>query len=338
MENQTTSQTPALRGNGVLTEADALAAAVTIPISERARVMRELCESIPNNEYGLPTYLYRADLIPGGFESLPPKEQNDYIDAATVELDYQQGFPVLPDGEPFWSTLPGEHPDAHRAFIHYLDMPRQAAKDDRGQIGLATPVRQLHLLKDMTGKSTSDLMGWCIMFYWPQRARAYDMFIMASHNKQKEYRLQEAENSHFGIATKFIEYAQTFLDGVFADPNKYELTPKEAMDLLVKMIQVQRLSLGVAPFGSSNGKGAGGSDALPQGASFEVILRQIAQNAGMATGTNKGSDVTRQLFDDPEALESAQELIIKLNGMKNPRLKQNVSPTASGFFDSEDSA
>lgn len=319
-------------------EVNVMADVIAVPISERARVMRELCENIPDNEYGLPTYLYRADLIPPGFDTLPPKDQNDYIDSATIELDYTQGFPTLPDGEPFWGALPGEHPDAHRAFIHYLDMPREASYDNSGQAGLATPVRQLHLLKHTTGKSTADLMGWCIMFYWPQRARAYDMFVMASHNKQKEYRLQEAENTHYNIATKFIDYAQTFLDSVFLNPDKYELSPNEAIGLLVKMIQVQRLSLGVSPFGTHQGKGIGDQRALPQGASVEIILRQLAQNAGMTNTGNKGSDVTKQLFDDPEALEAAQDLIIKLNGMKNPRLKQNVSPTASGFFDSEESS
>jgi hypothetical protein len=301
-------------------------------LSPRAVVMRDLNQHIPNTEYHLPAYIFRADMIPAGLHDLSAKDQSQFTEAATLELDYVQGFPTLPDGEPFWSQLPAESPEAYRAFIAYLDMPRQES-DFGGAEGLAAPVRQLHLLKTQLGLPIGTLMSYAVMYYWIPRSKAYDMFILASHSKQKHYRLLEAENNHYRLAGKFLAYAESFLDEVFTDPERFELRPNEAINLLMKMVQVQRLSLGVSPMGAHQGNN--GSNAPSKAASLEVILRGIAQESGeLAKATQDDEAAARKLFEDPTILEAAQQLIIQLNTARSPRKPMNM--TASGLDNGED--
>jgi len=307
----TTPTTPAVLGAEV----------IVVPMNAKAAVMKRLNGDIPSNEYGLLEYIYRADLIPTAMDELPTKERTDYMEAAIIELDYSQGFPTLPDGEPFWAQLPTEPGEAHRAFIHYLDMPRQKTTIS-GNINAANAVRQVHALKDIVGQSTHTLLSYAHMYYWQQRAMAYDLFITASHNKRREYMLQDVENEHLATSAKFIKYAEQFLDAVFAEPEKYELKPREAMDLLLKMIQVQRLSLGATPFGQKSGKT---ENELPQNASLEVILRTLVQQSGAGVKpSQQAEDLTKQLFDNPDDLRQAQELIIRLGDAKNPRTGRNT--------------
>lgn len=305
----------------------AKAAAVVLPMSPKAAVMRRINEEIPLNDYGLPEYIYRADMIPLDLSDLDTAERNGFMEQSIIELDYSQGFPTLPSGEPIWGQLPFEPADAHRAFTFYLDMPRIKSTKD-GEVNAANAVRQVHAIKDQCGKTTQELLSLAHMFYWQQRALAYDLFITASHNKRREYMLQDVENEHLATAATFIKYAQDFLEQVFGDPEKYDLKPREAMDLLVKMIQVQRLSLGASPFGQKSGKS---ENELPSNAPLEVILRTIVQNSGMANGAKNGGqqveDLTKQLLQDPENLRAAQELIIRMGDAKNPRSAKQVDQT-----------
>lgn len=287
-------------------------------ISVKAQIFKRINAEIPQNEYGLPEYIYRADLIPTNLGATAPlQDYNTFLDAAIIELDYSQGFPTLPDGEPFWAALPGESFDAHRIFASYLDIPRKATPGNpRG--GAA---RQVHMLKDETGMRVTQLLTLSHTFYWQMRAQAYDLFITASHNKRREYLLQTTEVDHFEMATRYLENAQQFLDKVFQDPETHDLKPSDAINLLVKMAQVQRISLGVSPFGQKTGKD---ENELPKNATLEMILRTIVQKSGLiAKDPTQTLDTMNSLFDNPEDLRQAQELIIRIGDARNP--KQSLS-------------
>lgn len=307
-------------GSGVLATT-LQSSAIQLPVSAKAAVMKQLATQIEMNDYGLPTHVYRADLIPA--ETLDYMEMQEYLLPATIELDYTQGFPTLPDGEPFWAKWPHEPAEAYRAFVMYLDMPRKKTCHN-GQIDAANAVRQVHALKEPTGLPANELLTMSYLYFWPHRSMAYDLFISASHSKRREYMLQDVENEHLQISAKYLDYAQTFLDGVFADPDKYELKPSEAMTLLVKMIQVQRLSLGASPFGQKSGKT---ENEVPANAPLEVILRTLVQQAGIQGGGKAVlEDMTKQLLQNPDDLAAAQELIIKIGNQKNPRTSNAPAP------------
>ena len=277
---------------------------VPLALTPKAQILKDLLETIPTNDYGLPEYLYRADL-------LDMDESATTQDNAIMMLDYSQGFASLPNGDSLWLQLPYEDPIAYSAFKAYLEMPRSADPN------LSAPVRQLNILKPLTGKSSTELLSWSYMFYWPQRARSYDLFLIASHTKAKEHRMAHVEDSHYNRAQKYIEFAEAHLQDVFSDPEAHDLSPKEAFDMMFKMMQIQRLSVGLSPNGAHANKDV---NAMPVNASMEMILRTVAKNAGIIGADNKAAtNLTQQLFQDPDSLVQAQELIIKMSNMKNPR-------------------
>lgn len=307
-----------------------------VKMSAKACTMQEINEAIPTNAYGLPEYIYRADMVPN-LDDLNTTQRNEHLEMAILDLDYRQGFPALADGEPFWAQLPCEPDAAYRAFIAYIDTPRApgqrlgmaGVKLDTGQTAeqrkLDTthplgptntnqvPVRQLHLLGTIVGKPTSTLMECSYLFYWPQRVRAYDLFTIAIHRKRKEQRLMELEEDHYDMATSFIDSAKKQLEEWFAEPDE-KMKPKELIDLLSKMVQLQRISVGASPLGATNGKGNGDGD-IPKNADLEVIMRTITQNAGVVVNKDTSGDTTKLLLQDPEALHQAQELIIRMGDM-----------------------
>lgn len=309
-------------------------------MSPKAQTMKDLCNKIPNNDYGLPEYIYRADLIPA-LDDLSLQESTDYLEMAILELDYSQGFPALTDGEPFWAQLPYEPIEAYKAFIAYLDLPRAPSQRLGTNDGSAhplgagdlnkVPVRQLHLLKNIIGETTDKLMSHCYMFYWPQRVRAYDLFIVAIHNKRKEQRLMELEDDHYTTASKFLAYAEHTLEEIFTDPDSVGLKPKEAIDLMVKMIQIQRISVGASPMGATHGKG--NNNGIPMHANLEVIMRTIAQQAGIENQKDPCEDTTKLLLQDPKALQQAQELIIRMSNMSDSARKLPTNTNTDTFDD-----
>lgn len=289
-------------------------ALVSLQIHPRAEVIKYLAQNTSTNHYGLPEYIFRSDLLPHDFFSLDSSGQNSAQEAALLELDYSQGYATLPNGETFWNQMPHESAEDFRCFHHFLGMPRQSRGNEHAP---SAPVRQLNLLKPITGKSSVELLSLSYQYYWPERARAYDLFMVASHQKQKELRTQNIEDKHFERAQRFVEYAETYLEEVFADPEAAELTPKEAFDMMHKMMMMQRLSVGLSPNGAHAGKD---ENKTPANASLEVIMRTIAKNAGIESADQKSTQaLTQELFKDPDNLYKAQELIIRMGDIKNPR-------------------
>jgi len=290
-------------------------AVTVIPITEKASIVKYLTSTIPLNDYGLPEYIYRSDFLPLTLDDLDPQEKGDALEAALTELDYSQGYPTLNNGEPFWGRLDCEPSQAYNTFLLYLELPRPSQESK-----VYAPVRQLHILSETAATPTEELLSLSHLFYWPQRARAYDLFIAASHNKQKEQRLMNIEDSHYNKAEHYIQYATQFLDKVFQDPDGGGLKPKDAIDLLKLMLSVQRISVG-ASTGANAGKQ---SHTTPAHASLEVTLKTIAAAAGETSRQANAGDLTKQLLEDPEMLAQAQELIIKMGEMENGRVQKAV--------------
>ncbi len=133
----------------------------------RAYVCREASRLVPTNTRGLPEGFYRSDLLsvacvldrrsadeiinPTARKSGPAPtaesvagrvfHQDDILildervlKGAYVPLSYDEGYPTLPDGRPFWSQLDFEPPESYAAFRAYLD---QGTKGHRELFRLA---------------------------------------------------------------------------------------------------------------------------------------------------------------------------------------------------------
>lgn len=323
-----------------------------VPMDEllppRAILMRSVNKKLPLNDFGLPEYIYRPDFLPNSLSDLngmDPKDQSEALEVAIVELSYDEGYPTVYGGEPFWSRMPHEPTDAFKAFTMYLDLPRHNAsrgstsyadKPNQPRVAAAatavemSPVRQLTTLKAMLNRPSEDLIAMAHMFYWKQRAQAYDAFIIASHSKLKEHRLMNVELEHYEMSTNLMATAKTQIDSMLADPEKYGLKPNHVIELLKFSMGAQRLALGAQPF-SATPAITKQENLPPQNQSLEVIMRTLMQSANADSGNIAGGKTInndegiQNLFKDPNMLGQAQELIVKMMNTSNPRKIRNAT-------------
>ncbi|MEE9528434.1 MAG: hypothetical protein V3V88_00075 [Dehalococcoidia bacterium] len=249
------------------------------------------------------------DYTPGG--SLPMLQTRlvDHPDvkAAYVPLNYSEGFPAI-DGTPFWVCLPFEPPEAYQCFDMYLKQGKHGA-------------RQIYVMQEdeaFPGNITqANLQEFFHTYYWGARAKAYDMFYIAHRRKERERRALDTENSHYLMATRLMDIADTYLTDQ-GDELMEMLTPSGFMDLIKTATQLQRISAGLPANGPTNAaKGATHSNSAPT----EIVMRTVAQEmfgddiqeSEIENRTEENKHRLETVMRNPEMLTKMQEVIIKLN-------------------------
>lgn len=253
-------------------------------------IIYAISERIPTNEFGLPQFFIRSDLISGTHVS------EDEIDAAAMGLFYHDGYPTLFSGSAFWNQLPHEPQQYFEYFQKFLD---QAA-----EIG----IRQLDLLAAHLGKHLYEISAIAKEFYWSSRARAYDMFIVAAEAKKRQHRIRNMENKHFMQADKLInELVARFQDDDDGDSWIEELTAKEALEALELLVKVQRLSVGLVGQQSSST-----NREFVEGEGTESMIRKIASGAGASSQqSDKFAASLQKLLEGDDGL-TIQAAVLKL--------------------------
>lgn len=265
-------------------------------IETRTDFMRELNGAIPLNDFNLPKYFYRCDLIttqllptnnPSAEEA--PDALQSMVEAATVFLDYHHGYPTLKTGMPFWSKLNHESTESFSAFCAYLELGG---------------IRSFLSLQQYTPELLTE---WFHLYSWAHRATSYDMFRAAHHERMRVERIMRTENTHYEESTKI--YAR--IVQAFGQKTADELNGMEAdklIGMLEKVVKMQRVAAGL----TANG-GAEDKSSSKTGISVEVQMRQIAEKSGHQSSRNEDVDM-QSLLGDLDALNAAQELIVRVNG------------------------
>jgi hypothetical protein len=254
-----------------------------------------LSKSIPVNEYNLPIYYLRSDILPYDLGDLT----QDDVDGCVASLSYAEGYPSTPENRLWWSQLPHEPFASYILFQEYL---KQAV-----ELG----IRQIELLADAQKVQLEDVTEMYHEYFWSARARAYDLFQSAADRKKRELRIRSAEDHDYKLATKMMEKLQARFS---EEPDAEwwnELTAKEALDALEQLLKIRRLSLGLTGQHASS---------LPrngiQSESVEVIMKSLV-GAGMTAGADAATDI-RSLLADPESAMMAQTLIIRATRQNTP--------------------
>lgn len=269
----------------------------------KSETLKTLYNTLSLNDMGLPTFIYSADLIPHDLYAYTPEERNAILQAASIPLNYNEGYPTLPDGETFWSKLSFEPELQYQLFVKYCQLP---------ELNPEAPVRDFSSFGDSMKISAAQLIEYANIFCWRFRAKAYDLFQVATHRKSKEQKARNVEQEHYKIANEFLNESTKTLKVMMANPEDYGVKMRDVVNLMSKMMDIQRLSTNL---GTSSGSGAGksGEDDVPKNASLEVTLRTVARNSGEMAKVIDNNTSIDSLLDDPEALAMAQELIIKMN-------------------------
>lgn len=273
----------------------------------RVDVMRKITQDLPLNELGLPNYIYRTDLIHSNLydDYITEEERLDTMEMASIALDYMEGYPSLPDGTPFWNQLNFEPIAAFKIFTDYLGVVKR--EDEAGRI--TSPVRTLFAVSRVTALPEIKLRELSYMYYWPQRAKAYDLFMLANFQKQRETRALFVEDEQFRRAAKWVKKLEARMDEIFADEDElYELKPREVISAMKDMMTLQRISAGMPANGPAP------NDAVTPGSNLANTIRGIAKRAGEES---REASIDEQALDslmqDPTAMAQLQAMIIKAN-------------------------
>lgn len=248
----------------------------------RWQLIRELTRQIPLDDYNLPQYLYKSDVLAPSLLK-DPKTAQDLLNSAILHITWDQGFPTVHQEDPLWARLPFEPENAFQAFVLYM-----------GQSG----IRQLHAIEH---ESRDVLLEWYHLYYWAPRAKALDMFRAAHHYRLREKRILDLEDNHWTEGEKIMKRLQNAI----ANKTQAELSELDVDKLIASMeriAKIQRSAVGL----TTNG----GDREAPKSTSVEVAIKQTTNE-----GTQRKIEETAldpALFDDPEMLSKAQDLIIKV--------------------------
>ncbi len=302
--------------------------ALSVPIGDyRAIQIKHLQGRVEVNDLGLPVGIYRADLLPvpedpfesndtslvvsgngsNGTSVLSSDASADLSDAAFVPLEYTEGFPTLPSGQPIWLRFDYEPLQAFQAFQDYLN---QAEIEG---------TRYLFGLTQTFSKFDIDQLGdLYTLYHWDCRSRAYDLFNTALVARARQHRVLSMEDDHYLKAERLLNIAMEYIGG---DEFEALLNPKVAIELLKVVTNLQRVSVGLpaqGPLTKNQLSGLVPGDHSPA-ASLEVVLRSIAKSSqsvhsGETSVTLDGDGkVVDAILDDEGSTALMQELIVRLS-------------------------
>lgn len=273
-------------------------------------IFKRLNASIQMNDFGTPDYIFRSDLIPGDLFQYDHVERSDILNAATIPISFEYGYPSTLDAKPFWEQLPGEPQNAYDAFVLALDLP-EISKNEH-------PVRMLPLIAPMLKLELSQVSEYSHVYYWGPRFRAYDLYLAACHRKQREQRIMSIEGKHFTQAERYLSkldrIVEAKLDRTIAaivDDDSMEMDDlklKDLVDMVEKLTRIQRISVGLPANGNDT------SPARDVGGRMQTVedsVKEIAAYSAPAKKTDTRSVDMDRLLANPEDLANMQDLLIK---------------------------
>lgn len=290
-------------------------------LDTRTQIMCALNDQVPRTDLGLQKFFYRCDLIPEDMPQYSAGEQAQILNAATVNVIYDEGYPTFTNGSAIWGMMPYESEEGFRAFKQYLTQPKDSgirrlellqmplAAEEQGGVG-SGPVNG-QILWGM-----GELLGYFHQYSWLQRAKAYDMFELAAATKLRERRIMSTTDKHYLEAERLFTKVMGYFERENEETGELEwieeMTPKVAIDMMEKLVRIQRTALGL----SAHGLAKGDEHDLSPNASAEVILRQIAKQSANpdGSGSTSAAQGLDMLLNDPEAAAQAQALIIRMAG------------------------
>ena len=273
-------------------------------------IFKRLNSAIQINDFGTPDYIFRADLIPGDILQLPYEERSDILNAATIPISFEYGYPSTLDAHPLWEQLPGETQKAYDAFVLALDLPEISKAEH--------PVRMLPLIAPMLKLELAQVSEYSHVYYWSARFRAYDLYLAACHRKQREQRIMSIEGKHFTQAERYLikldKIVEAKLDRTIASINDddsmemEDLKLKDLVDMVEKLTRIQRVSVGLPANGNdtSSSRDIGG-----RMQTVEDSVKEIAAYSAPAKKTDTRSVDMDRLLANPDDLAAMQDLLIK---------------------------
>lgn len=279
----------------------------------KGEVFKILNQELPLNEYGCPDYIYRADLVPSNIFEYSSRDRSQILESAAIEITFFHGYPAVEETTPFWEQLPCEGTEAYNAFVTYLEMPEKSQAEN--------PIRLLPMLSSLLERPIEELSAWAHMYYWHFRGRAYDLFLVACHRKQREQRLMTMEGKHFREAEAHLQKVNKIANHKFdtimraiasgeADESAEldEVKLKDLIDMMERLVKIQRISVGLSASNSTTNNNI----SITPHASPNDSLKEIAAESTHKQKESRRSAEMDALLENPDDLVQIQDLMTRL--------------------------
>ncbi len=312
--------------------------------------IRALTEETPLNDFGMPTGIYRTDMLP--FHDYIPKrialgivketvvpsetegspdlqlangEDKEYriagfparaLGAALMPLQYDEGYPAFDNGIPFWGRFEHEPVDAFIAFQEYLSMQRGRAsneKEDEYNGESASGLRSITELVTRNHPNETLVKTALYQGYYHLYywgMRAHAYDLFRVAQHTKQQELRAVET----VEEHYVlsRRLRHKLMSFFDGEDFMDLmTPKTAVDMLKTLTQMERVSAGL-PAGGPASEGSNGK----MGVTFEATLKSVSQTHRSEKGhtLTEDGEILEEVLKDPAATEVIQKLIIRSTG------------------------
>ena len=270
--------------------------------------LKQVTVSIPVNESGLPLGIYRPDMLdfqyikeklaqgsttttsfsPHSMRGSGIDEINAYLESAFVRIVYDNGYPAFVTGLPLWKQLEFEPNATYQIFMEYIALPG------------------IRRIDSLIAYPEHELLEYSGLYYWPLRAKAFDVFRLAHHQKIKLQRMLDVEDTHYAQATKIMSGVMKYLSAVdWDDLDEVGITPDKAVAMMEKLVKIQRISVGLP----ANGESKESLQVRPD-MTTEELMQRISQADRMQV--EEQDDELDLLTDNPESIALAQELLIQM--------------------------
>lgn len=282
-------------------------------IHSKRDLIKHLTAGLYLNDFGLPDYVYRADLLDDAAinallhgtntsedpttTTIPPlrvgpagiQEVNALVDVARVPLTYDEGYPALDSGLPFWHQLSFEPKTAYDAFVFYLE--QDGARK----------------LSDLIAYEMGELKQWFTLYYWDYRVKAFDLYRVANYQRTKLRRMLSTEDRHFKMADKLFGKLGEIVESADFIDKLDKLDPEKLIKVLDTVVKVQRISTGL------NATGGKSEETPPVKQHTTVnIMNTLTQN-DVVRADEEQVDV---LSENPDMITQVQDMLLDLQSKK----------------------
>lgn len=269
-------------------------------------LMDQLNAALPLNEYNLPEYIFRPDMldyvmitsvleqISTTTTSFPPAQDlaaglediSAMLDSAMMQVSYSEGYPTIGANIPFWNKMEFEPQEAYDAFIRYVEL------------GGARK------LVDLEAFDINDLNEWNSLFFWSFRVTAFDLYRVVDHQRRRVQRMLLVEDDHYTRSSKIMKKLDMYFENLDLSGDDVDLTPEKAVAMLEKLVKIQRVSVGLPANGESKE-----NNEVRQDVNVNVLMNRAQ---GSKKPETDGDDLIDILTDDPDLVDDAQDLIIRM--------------------------
>lgn len=349
MDSTNTSPNPGIAFGAKNANANANATAAIVPRPLKQNTLSDpkavLCaflhRRIPRTPNGQLAGVLRPDLLDAHATPQDYTHVSAFPEEAFLEFNFDEGFPALPSGAPIWFKLPYETPELFACFETYLEIiqegPRHVAQL------LSSAELEHHLGEDL---NLDFLRNVYHMYYWKDRARAYDTFQEAAYRHIRTRRALATEDHAYLKSSAYLEK----VEGILESPNfwkQLEMDPKVTLDFFKELLKIKRISAGM-PAAAPMEEGGGGSS------SFEMIMRKVQEetrsmvpNGGDGDGegltldssgrviNRPGAEFMRAVLESPDSAKSMQEVIIRMTQQNGATKQPRWAGKAIGLGDEE---